>query len=166
MRSFELWLYPRLAQEVEAFPDDTALWQAPAGLTASVGVNIAGYSDDQIYVLRHKILEQVSVLPGVEVASLTDWVPLTLSRQSVDAYPDGYVPHPHESLEVGSADVTARYFETMHIQIPEGRAFSLNGFPKRTCCREMPCWGTQSYLLPEALYWGIFLPPPDILSLR
>jgi predicted permease len=77
-------------------------------------------------LLRHKILDQVSLLPGVEVASLTDWMPLTLSRKTEDAYPDGYVPRAHESIEVGRADVTPRYFETMHIPVLEGRSFTEN----------------------------------------
>jgi predicted permease len=95
-------------------------------LTASVGLSISGYSNDQANVLRHRILDRVSALPGVEVASLTDWIPLTLSRKTEDAYPNGYVPHPHESLEVGKADVSPRYFETMHMQILKGRDFALN----------------------------------------
>ena len=41
-------------------------------LTASVGLNIAGYSNDETQLIRHKILDRVSALPGVKVASLTD----------------------------------------------------------------------------------------------
>jgi predicted permease len=95
-------------------------------LTASVGLNILGYSNERANLLRHEILDRVSALPGVEVASLTDWIPLALSRKTEDAYPDGYVPRPHESIEVGRADVTPRYFETMHIPILEGRSFTQN----------------------------------------
>jgi len=93
-------------------------------LNASVGLNIVGYPEDKAQVIRHKILDRVAALPGVTVASLTDWVPLCLSRKTVDAYPEGYVPRPHESLEVGRADVTPRYFETLGIQIIEGRDFT------------------------------------------
>jgi predicted permease len=93
-------------------------------LTASVGLNMAGYSNDEAQVLRHRILDRVSSLPGAEVASLTDWVPLTLSRKSVDAYPEGYAPRPHESLEVGRASVSPRYFETLGMPILEGRDFA------------------------------------------
>lgn len=95
-------------------------------LTASVGLSISGYSNEQANVLRHRILDRVSALPGVEVASLTDWIPLTLSRKTEDAYPDGYVPRPHESLEVGRADVSPQYFETMQMQILKGRSFTQN----------------------------------------
>src|SRR5215467_1357936 len=93
-------------------------------LTASVGLNIAGYSDDEVQLIRHKILDRVSVLPGVKVASFTDWVPMTLSHKGEDAYPDGYVPHPHESLQVYHAEVAPRYFESLHIPILEGREFT------------------------------------------
>ena len=93
-------------------------------LTASVGLNIAGYPADKTRIIRDRILHRVETLPGVTVASLADWIPLTLSRKTSDAYPEGYVPHPHESLEVGRADVSPRYFETMGIPILEGRDFS------------------------------------------
>ncbi len=93
-------------------------------LTATVGLNIAGYSRDEEQVIRHKILDRVSALPGVNVATLTDWIPMTLSHKGEDAYPEGYVPHPHESLQVYHAEVSSRYFESLHIPILEGREFT------------------------------------------
>jgi predicted permease len=93
-------------------------------LTASVGLNIAGYSSDETQLIRHKILDRVSALPGVKVASLTDWIPMTLSHKGEDAYPEGYVPHPHESLQVYHAEVSPRYFESLNIPILEGREFT------------------------------------------
>jgi len=93
-------------------------------LTASVGLNIAGYSNDEAKSIRRKILDRVSALPGVEVASLTDWIPMTLIQKRNDAYPEGYAPHPHESLLVQNAEVGPRYFESLHIPILEGREFT------------------------------------------
>ncbi|MGE5053467.1 MAG: FtsX-like permease family protein, partial [Acidobacteriota bacterium] len=93
-------------------------------LTATVGLNIAGYSYDEEQVIRHKILDRVSALPGVKAASFTDWIPMTLSHKGEDAYPEGYVPHPHESLQVYHAEVAPRYFESLHIPILEGREFT------------------------------------------
>ncbi len=93
-------------------------------LTASVGLSIAGYPDEEVREIRHKILDRVAALPGVTVASLTDWVPFNFNRKTVDAYPEGYVPRPHESLELRRADVTPKYFETLGIPILEGRDFS------------------------------------------
>src|SRR3954451_22916960 len=93
-------------------------------LTASVGLNIAGYSHDEVQLIRHKMLDRVSALPGVKVASLTDWIPMTLIQKRNDAYPEGYVPPPHESLLVQTAEVGPRYFESLHIPILEGREFT------------------------------------------
>ncbi|MGA7243465.1 MAG: ABC transporter permease [Terracidiphilus sp.] len=95
-------------------------------LTASVGLNIAGYPDEEVRAIRHKILDRVAALPVVTVASLTDWVPFNFNRKTVDAYPEGYVPRPHESLELRQADVTTRYFETLGIPILEGRDFTMD----------------------------------------
>src|SRR5580658_7849680 len=129
-------------------------------LTASVGLNIAGYSNDEAQLIRRKILDRVSVLPGVEVASLTDWIPMTLSHKGEDAYPEGYVPHPHESLEVYHAEVAPRYFESLHIPILEGREFTLNDDEKaprvlivdQTAARRY--WPGQDPLGKRLRVWG------------
>ncbi len=93
-------------------------------LTASVGLATAGYSNDEADAICHKILDRVSALPTVTVASLTDWVPMNFTRKTYDAYPEGYAPRPHESLEVQHTDVTSRYFETLGVPILEGRDFA------------------------------------------
>lgn len=93
-------------------------------LTATVGLNIAGYSRDEEDLLRHRILDRVRALPTVASASLTDWVPMNLTRKTEPLYPDGYVPRPHESLEVMEADVAPGYFDTLSVPILEGRDFA------------------------------------------
>jgi predicted permease len=49
---------------------------------------------------------------------------MTLSHKGENAYPEGYVPHPHESLQVYHAEVGPRYFESLHIPVLEGREFT------------------------------------------
>src|ERR1700739_2483255 len=93
-------------------------------LTATVGVNISGYSRDEEQAIRHKILDRMSALPGVKVATLTDWIPMILNQKKVDAYPEGYAPRPHESLMVLDAEVGPRYFESLKIPVLEGREFT------------------------------------------
>jgi predicted permease len=44
----------------------------------------------------------------------------------MDAFPEGYVPRPHESMEVRRASVTGGYFQTMKIPLLQGREFTLN----------------------------------------
>src|SRR5271163_216632 len=129
-------------------------------LTASVGLNIAGYSNDEAKLIRRKILDRVSALPGVQVASLTDWIPMTLTHKGVDAYPEGYVPHPHESLQVYHAEVSPRYFESLHIPILEGREFTANDDEKaprvlivdQTAARRY--WPGQDPLGKRLRVWG------------
>ncbi|MDR3451715.1 MAG: ABC transporter permease, partial [Rhodoferax sp.] len=93
-------------------------------LTASVGLGTAGYSDDEIRAFQHKLLDKLQAMPGTVFSSLTDWLPLDFTRKTTDAYPEGYVPQLHESLEVRRADVSAGYFDTLSIPILEGRAFT------------------------------------------
>lgn len=91
-------------------------------LTAAIGLD-TGYSGSEVRQFEKKILSRARVIPGVTQASLTDWLPLSLSRKTSDVWPDGYVPQPHESGEVTRADVSAGYFATLGIPILEGRAF-------------------------------------------
>jgi len=129
-------------------------------LTASVGLNIAGYSHDEVQVIRHKILDRLSALPGVEVASFTDWIPMTLSHKGEDAYPQGYAPHPHESLQVYHAEVSSRYFESLQIPILEGREFTSDDDEKaprvlivdQTAARRY--WPGQDPLGKKLRIWG------------
>src|SRR6201985_1322660 len=129
-------------------------------LTASVGLNIAGYSHDEEQLIRHKILDRVSALPGVKVASLTDWIPMTLSHKGEDAYPEVYVPYPHESLQVYHAEVAPRYFESLHIPILEGREFTPDDDEKaprvlivdQTAARRY--WPGQDSLGKKLMVWG------------
>src|SRR6201985_371990 len=129
-------------------------------LTATVGLNIAGYSHNEEQLIRHEILDRVSALPGVEVASLTDWIPMTLGHKGEDAYPEGYVPHPHESLQVYHAEVAPRYFESLHIPILEGREFTPDDDEKaprvlivdQTAARRY--WPGQDSLGKKLMVWG------------
>ena len=95
-------------------------------LTASVGVGmgIAGYSHSEENAIQHKILDRVAALPGIKVAALTDWLPLSFNGKSVNVYPENYVPQLHESHEVRRADVTPGFFGAMGIPIVAGRDFT------------------------------------------
>ncbi|HEY3705674.1 MAG TPA: ABC transporter permease [Terracidiphilus sp.] len=129
-------------------------------LTASVGLNMSGYNNDEAAVLRRNILDRVSTLRGVAIASMTDWVPMCFTRKTLDAYPEGYMPRPHEWFEVGRADVTPRYFETLGIPLVEGRDFSATDDDKaprvlivdQTAAHRY--WPGQDPLGKKLLIWG------------
>jgi predicted permease len=93
-------------------------------LTASVGLGIAGYPPSEENAIQHKILDRVTALPGVQVAVLTDWLPLSFNGRSVDVYPENYVHQLHESHEVRRAGVTPGFFTAMRIPIVAGRDFT------------------------------------------
>ena len=93
-------------------------------LLASVELRNAGYSDSDARIFQRNLLAKLQILPGVTSVALSDWVPLNFTRGSMDAFPEGYVPKPHESLEVRRASVTAGYFQTMKIPLIEGREFT------------------------------------------
>jgi predicted permease len=93
-------------------------------LIASVALNISGYPEEESVIISHKIFDRVSALPGVTAASLTDWVPFTFTRKTVDTWPEGYVPRSHEWLEVRHAEITDGYFQTLRMQIVSGRDFT------------------------------------------
>lgn len=99
-------------------------FDAPHVLTASVGLQISGYSGDEIRAFQRKALERLRALPGVEAASVTDWLPMDFNRKTADVYPEGYVPRAHEPLEVRRADVSPGYFDTLRIPLVRGRAFT------------------------------------------
>ena len=75
-------------------------------LTATVGLDI-GYSRSEIRQFQMKILARARELPGMMEVSLTDWLPLSLTRKTADVWPEGCVPQAHESGEVRRADVSA-----------------------------------------------------------
>jgi len=93
-------------------------------LLASVDLESAGYSWAGAKTFERNLLLKLQTLPGVESAAVSDWVPLSFTRGSVDALPEGYVPKPHESMEVRNASVSADYFQTMKIPMLQGRHFT------------------------------------------
>lgn len=94
-------------------------------LLASVDLRAAGYSYADEQAFHRRLLSKLELLPGVTSVALSDWVPLSLTRSSVNAFPDGYVPKPHESMEVRNASVTAGYFQAMKIPVLRGREFTV-----------------------------------------
>lgn len=93
-------------------------------LLTSIDLQSAGYSWAEAKTFERNLLVKLQALPGVESAALSDWVPLSFTRGSVDAFPEGYVTKPHESMEVRNASVSPDYFQTMKIPLLQGRHFT------------------------------------------
>ncbi len=83
-----------------------------------------GYTADTALALQRAVLDRVEALPGVESATIADWVPLTLSAPTSEVEADGYVPREHESRDVRRAYVGPGYARTMRIRLAAGRDFT------------------------------------------
>jgi predicted permease len=98
----------------------------PGGvLTAFVSLPTARYEDGEARrQLWDRLLGDVRALPGVAAASITTQLPFTGNNSSSVIFPEGYEISPGESL-LSPLQTTAGpgYFETMGIDVVEGRGF-------------------------------------------
>lgn len=93
-------------------------------LLVSTDLDQAGYrSPEQRVVAVDRLLAGIRALPGVDSASVATFVPLGFSGyRSVNVRIPGYVPRENESMAILSNRIADRYFDTMGIQVPYGRA--------------------------------------------
>lgn len=93
-------------------------------LLATVDLSLAGYSEERGTTLFDGMLERVRALPGVEAASYTTHVPLSLNSARRSLSVRGYEPGPGEEMEFGVAMVGPGYFETMGVPLVRGRGIT------------------------------------------
>jgi predicted permease len=73
---------------------------------------------------QRQVLDRVSRLQGVQSATLADFSPLSFTIHSEGVMPEGYVPRPHESVEVDRGIVGPGYLETLRTPLLAGRDFT------------------------------------------
>jgi len=93
-------------------------------LLASYELGPAGYSEAQGIAFHRQLLSKLEALPGVESVTLADFSPLSFTIHTDYVHPDGYVPQPHESMEINRAVVGPNYFRTMRTPLLAGRDFT------------------------------------------
>jgi putative ABC transport system permease protein len=86
----------------------------------------SGYSRAAGLTFDHKVLTQLAAVPGVESVTLADFSPLDFTVHSDYIQVEGYIPRPHESMEVTRAIVAPNYFRTLKTPLLEGRGFTDN----------------------------------------
>jgi predicted permease len=94
-------------------------------LLASYSLFPVGYDRASGVAFHRQIIAKIAALPGVQSASLADWVPLGYTNSTETISPEGYVPQPHESMSVGQAGAGPNYLRTMQIPLVAGRDFTL-----------------------------------------
>ena len=93
-------------------------------LLATFDLFPAGYKRDDGIAFQRELMNKLAKIPGVESASLADWVPLGFASSSLWVKPEGYEPQQHESMEVGENSIGPDYFKTMQIPLASGRVFN------------------------------------------
>lgn len=93
-------------------------------LLASYDLESIGTAPEQEITFDQRLLERLRALPGVKSATLADFSPLSFTIHSRDVLPEGYVPRPHESMEIDRGAVAPDYFQTLRTPIVAGREFT------------------------------------------
>ena len=99
-------------------------------LLASYELSPAGYSRTTSVTFNRGVLAKVAALPGVEAVTLADFSPLSFSIHTEYLQLQGYVPQPHESMEISRAIVGPNYFHTMKTSLMSGRDFTDGDAPE------------------------------------
>jgi predicted permease len=93
-------------------------------LLASYDLSPAGYTRETGVAFNRQVLARLSALPGVESVTLADFSPLSFSIHSDYLQIQGYVPQPHEWMEISRAIVGPNYFRTLRTSVISGREFT------------------------------------------
>lgn len=93
-------------------------------LLASYELSPAGYTRATSVAFDREVLDRLATLPGVESVTLADFSPLSFSIHTDYLQIEGYVPQPHESMEISRAIVGPNYFRTLRTAMIAGREFS------------------------------------------
>lgn len=94
-------------------------------LTGFVSLPTARYQDEESRrQFWDALLTEVRTLPGVQAASATSQLPFSDNNAATVIVPEGYEPTPGESLLAPFMTIAGPgYFETMGIELVQGRAF-------------------------------------------
>jgi predicted permease len=91
---------------------------------ATYDLDPMGYSDKAGLEFHRQLLARLQALPGVQSATLSDFSPLNFTIHSEGVLPEGYVPRPHESVEVDRGKVGPDYLKTLRTPLIAGRDFT------------------------------------------
>jgi predicted permease len=93
-------------------------------LLASFDLGPMGYNNAREIEFNQQLLTRLRTLPGVQSATVADFSPLSFTIHSDGVLPEGYVPQPHESMEVDRGIVGPEYLQTLRTPLMAGRDFT------------------------------------------
>jgi predicted permease len=124
-------------------------------LLASFDLLPFGYSRAAGIEFDRQLIAKLEALPGVESVTLANWVPLGTGHHNATVEPEGYVPRPHEQMDIMRANVGPNYFRTLRIPLLAGRDFT----PQDAA-------GSQSVAIVNQAFVDRFWPHQDALGKR
>jgi len=93
-------------------------------LLATFDLDPLGYTGEKGIEFQRALTERLRALPGAQSATLADFSPLSFTIHSEGVLPEGYVPRPHEAIEVDRGSVGPQYLQTMRTPLLTGRDFT------------------------------------------
>ena len=93
-------------------------------LVASYELSPAGYNRETYVAFDRQVIAKLGALPGVQSVTLADFSPLSFTIHSDYLEIEGYVPQPHESMEISRAIAGPNYFHVMRTSLISGRDFT------------------------------------------
>jgi predicted permease len=100
-------------------------FEAKRIMLANVNVELHGYDEARGRDFYKRVVERIAALPGVEAASLGNWLPLGPDNNGSIVNVEGYMPrYANERISVGYSVVGHDYFQTMKTPIAQGRGFT------------------------------------------
>jgi macrolide transport system ATP-binding/permease protein len=95
-------------------------------LTMSIDLGLQGYPAARGQEFYKELVARAEALPGVHSASLVNYLPLALNRNTTSIYIEGQpAPRPSDVPEIQNSSVWPKYLETMGIPLVDGREFTM-----------------------------------------
>jgi len=94
-------------------------------LAAEINLPRSNYNNQQVTAFYQQVLERVKALPGVQSAGAASILPLSGANQGSDFFIEGRPdPPPDRKNQTYHRTVSSDYFQTLGIQVLQGRAFT------------------------------------------
>ncbi len=92
--------------------------------TAAFELNLAGYSEERGRTFQQQALQAIQQLSGVQSASYSNSVPLSIDQSHTDVFPDKPDLRPFDRIGVTFYQVSQEFFATIGTKLLAGREFN------------------------------------------
>ncbi len=98
-------------------------------LTVDMDGTSAGHTPEKVRGFYDQLLEKARSLPGVRSAAISSFVPLSGRMMGINLLVEGYTARAGEDMHVFLTGVMPGYFDTLGIQLLQGRDFTPQDTP-------------------------------------